>query len=523
MPKSTTAAITIFTLTLTLSAQRQPEPPAPIIRAGSRLVEVDVVVRDKDGPVTGLTRDDFTLLDQGKRQKIAEFSVGANSSGTVAAGWQPAVPLPGGTTSNRTDRSGHATAGATVLMFDLLNTSLDNQAYARGELLKALETADIGEQIAIYLLGRNLTLVQDFTANRETAKQAVRKWDPKDLFVLVQNTENMDAIDRQMQCGAICQELRTQTTTQAIAKIAQNLAGMPGRKSLVWVSDKPGSAGLQVLSAANIHIYPVLARSVGTSGVAGWVRDTREAGPAGMTAPQAMASGTEIERQRANAGLAAANGGVGFADSRDISKAVRTAIEDAGNTYILGFYASEETLDNKFHPLNVEVGKKGAARGRTLDIQCRPGYLSARAAPPAAAIASSVPAANDRPTLDQLLRNPLDASQLKLTADPAPDPARPDSLLIKVHVDPHGLAREHQNARQSIGLNISFHIDESARVLTKTLKFQIPDDQFDAFLEKGIDTVESIDTTGGGAVLRVVVQDPVTGAAGSVTLPLAKK
>ncbi len=111
----------------------RPEPPPPVIRVGTRLVEVEVVVRDMDGPVTGLTRDDFTLLDQGKKQKIAEFRAGANAQ-------QPPVPLPAGTVSNRTDLAGHPIAGATVLLLDLLNTSLDNQGYARGELLKYLES-----------------------------------------------------------------------------------------------------------------------------------------------------------------------------------------------------------------------------------------------------------------------------------------------------------------------------------------------------------------------------------------------
>src|SRR5271154_1651174 len=34
-----------------------------IFRSGTRLVEVDVVVRDKNGIVKGLTKDDFGLID----------------------------------------------------------------------------------------------------------------------------------------------------------------------------------------------------------------------------------------------------------------------------------------------------------------------------------------------------------------------------------------------------------------------------------------------------------------------------
>jgi hypothetical protein len=56
------AAIAASFLLSTLAARTQPP------------VEVEVVVRDKKGPITGLTREDFTVLDQGKPQSIADFT-----------------------------------------------------------------------------------------------------------------------------------------------------------------------------------------------------------------------------------------------------------------------------------------------------------------------------------------------------------------------------------------------------------------------------------------------------------------
>ncbi len=130
-----------------------------LIRTGTRLVEVEVVVRDKNGPVTGLTRDDFTLSDQGKSQQIAVFNGGAPAPGQTAA--ISVSSLPPGAVSNRVRPPGQRAGGATVLLLDQLNTSIDNQGYSRGQLLKYLDSAGDGEQIAIYLLGKNLSVVQD--------------------------------------------------------------------------------------------------------------------------------------------------------------------------------------------------------------------------------------------------------------------------------------------------------------------------------------------------------------------------
>ncbi|MGA2982188.1 MAG: hypothetical protein ABSG32_00140 [Terriglobia bacterium] len=64
---------TVFSLVLPgLVADAQ--NPA-IRRATTRLVVVNVLVHDKNGePVRGLARDDFTLLDGGKQEKIAARS-----------------------------------------------------------------------------------------------------------------------------------------------------------------------------------------------------------------------------------------------------------------------------------------------------------------------------------------------------------------------------------------------------------------------------------------------------------------
>jgi len=514
------AMLSLTGFCLTSAIAQQPD----VIRTGTRLVQVEVTVRDKDGPVTGLKQGDFTLLDQGEKQEIAIF----NSSGSIAesahAGAGKLPPVGG--VSNRTDPSGKPIAGATVLLLDQLNTFFEKQGYARSELLKYLESAPEDARVAVYMLGKELSVLRDFT-DPAAATEAVKNWNPKNLFVMLANAEDMGATDNAVGDDPVYAEIRQRITTDAIAKIAEQLSRMPGRKNLIWISDKPGAAGIQFLIQANIHLYPVLARAVGPSGVAAWLKDSRNAGAVGAPPPM-PGSGDEIDREKANTALAAANGGVAFMDSRDISLAVRTAVEDTDSGYVLGFYPNEQKLDNKFHTLTVMIGKNGAARGKTLDIRYRPGYLAANSQPPAGPqgnVQPNSPARRAPPklTLDELLKDPLDLSQVDVTAEPTPDPAHPGSLQIKVKIDPRDLALQDENSTRSGMVDISFYFPESGKLVTKTLKVAIPDDQYDAFLENGIQTVEPIDTAGAPATLRVVVQDHTTGAAGSVTVPLGKR
>src|SRR5690242_12667826 len=70
--------VALFTLAATASrpSAQQPLPSTPTFRSGVNLVLVDVVVRDKKTGklVTDLTKDDFSIDDEGTPQTIATFA-----------------------------------------------------------------------------------------------------------------------------------------------------------------------------------------------------------------------------------------------------------------------------------------------------------------------------------------------------------------------------------------------------------------------------------------------------------------
>src|ERR1700682_930552 len=153
----------------------------PVLRVTTRLVQVNVVVHDKSGqPVAGLTKDDFTLFEKGKERKIAFFS--------VVAGHKPLklsreAQLPANIFSNRVKR-GESPTSATVILFDALNTSFQDQAYAKGQLIKFLQKIQPEDRVAIYLLTRRLIILQDFTSDPEHLLRALARFRASSSAVL---------------------------------------------------------------------------------------------------------------------------------------------------------------------------------------------------------------------------------------------------------------------------------------------------------------------------------------------------
>src|SRR5207248_10946856 len=122
-----------------------------------------VVVHGKrNEPVTGLTKADFTLLDNGQAQQIAAFSMESSASGGNEAAKQA---LPPNTYTNRMDLRPAAPKGVTVILLDGLNTKFENQVYAKKQLIGFLKELRPEDSVALYALGRNLWILHDFTSD----------------------------------------------------------------------------------------------------------------------------------------------------------------------------------------------------------------------------------------------------------------------------------------------------------------------------------------------------------------------
>ena len=218
-----------------------------VLRVNTRLVEVDVVVHSKGQAVADLKQDDFTVLDNGKPQKVAAFNI--ISSRTTPG---KSIPLPPGAVSNRLTAEGQEPAGITIVLYDMLNTALEDQSWARQALVHYVDTLQSGDHFALYSLDKTLSVIQDFTDDPERIRRAARRASPEastdrtadDLAadLLASAPDLGDAIANGMQQNAImsmqdmAQINRAVITTKALELIAQHLQGLPGRKKLIWIS-----------------------------------------------------------------------------------------------------------------------------------------------------------------------------------------------------------------------------------------------------------------------------------------------
>ncbi len=528
-------------LALSLTAFLAAQAP-PTFRAGTRLVQVDVIVRDGRGPVASLTKDDFTLLDNGRTQKIAFFSVRSAPNSAPVQSAAPAVPPPAGVISNRLNRQGDFSGTATILLVDRVNTVPALQPFVHRQILKFLETRGNHDSIGIYTLGTSLRAVQDLTSDADRLVRAAKSLKPENPNRRSTDTTGMWTGFTNGSGGVKAEyeefllRERVRDTKGAFEEIARHLESVPGRKSLVWISSsfpliikRPGGAiidfnpdieaAARALNKAHVALYAVDSRGLMASysgSTLAAVAPAAEKGPSDavcrkpgdegcMPLPQfARDSPLTIDTMNKLAGL---TGGRVFTNTNGIEDSIRKAVEDAEVTYTLGFYPSQESQDGKYHKLTVKVSR------RSLSVHHMDGYFAFK---------------NDadvdrRATLEELVQEPLDASGVSLLAQVAPDATKPSSYQIKVNVDLHDLQLEHENARYSGAVDLLFFIEGSGKGRTTTVKLDIPDEQFAAAIQKGIDVSDSVQANGKAQVLRVVAQDQATGVAGSITVPLSGK
>jgi VWFA-related protein len=236
-----------------LAQEQSPVPPTPVIRTTAHIVLVDVIATDKNGtPVTGLTKDDFRVEENGKSEKVSMFSLEA----PAAEGTRPQAP-PGVYTNRPAYHMPDTTA--TILLLDGLNSPFRNQSFARFKLMEyAASQIGPNHPIAVYSLGNHLYELQDFTTDPSLIRAALSAFHPQaqtgttlaplhgssavatglDGTVNANSTPLLLASARSFveETSVTDLQFRIDRTLDAMNDLARMVAGHPGRKNLVWVT-----------------------------------------------------------------------------------------------------------------------------------------------------------------------------------------------------------------------------------------------------------------------------------------------
>ncbi len=535
-PSGAIGAIVLFPFLFAAAALGQSrQPPAPTFRSDTRLVQVTVVVHDKQGkPVTGLTAGDFHLFEEGKEQPIQLFSVETDRIAPRPA----AAPLSASTFSNRFE--GRAPASVTVILLDRLNTGFTDQKQARDHIVSFLGQVQRDDRVALYVLESGfIHILHDFTtdstallralaryrATTSSAQLAAAEAQTPDFAQTGNAAEDaaMDAFLRQSteMIAADANVRRAESTLSGLEAIANHLAGIRGRKNLIWVSsgfpvvisDERGQArtmtkevnrATRAVNNANVAIYPVDAR-----GLIGAF-----ASPPGARSPVFTTMSTVRGNTDVMQTLAADTGGRAFFNTNDISGAVRRAIDDGRVTYVLGYYPSHGNWDGKFREIKVKVNRPG------VDVRHRRGYL---------ALPAAVDAAKRKEALLDALRSPLEATGIGLTAHVASIATQgqaADEVAIAIHVDPGSLTLEKTGAVWEGAFDLLIAQSTSAAAFFKdldtTVKLELPSEKHDQMLAEGFTVNRKVVLRADTHRLLIVLRDVASGAIGSVIIPAEK-
>src|SRR5512139_3375780 len=120
---------------LAVAPRTASQEPPPTFKREVEVVTVDVVVANKAGnPITGLKREDFTILDEGVPQTIVNFDV-VTSPGEPA----PAAPRPVERPRVATNTAPRLPGRTFVVVFDNINMSPLNTQRAKAAVVAFLE------------------------------------------------------------------------------------------------------------------------------------------------------------------------------------------------------------------------------------------------------------------------------------------------------------------------------------------------------------------------------------------------
>ncbi|HEV7521650.1 MAG TPA: VWA domain-containing protein [Candidatus Angelobacter sp.] len=550
-------------------AQQPAYETSAVLKVKTRLVVVDVVARDAKGaPVTDLKQEDFTVIEDGKEQKLRIFNF-QHPDDSVAT----APPQSPANRENVVDNLPHFKPGRAlnVILMDALNTSRLNQVAMRQAMVKFLETLPANEPIAVYLLGDKIRLLQDFTTDPAVLKDVVRSFKGKSSPLLAVSADGspiapiLPGVAQSLPPGMAGQirafqdqmtaditDQRVQVTLAALNSLSRTLSGYPGRKNLIWISETfpfdvmlssaTGRSSLNdrnysheiartgnMLSDSQVAIYPLDARGLAVSGFFNVANSADQYGNglAGSTLRGGMSSSMDREADDRMAAhgtmndLADRTGGRAFYNRNDLDGAVRDSITHGSTYYTLGYYPENKEWNGSFRKIQVKLNRGG------VKLRYRVGYF----AMDSAAFAKLSPKRQDEDFDDAMTLNIPVSTALPFQAVVTPPSAKTQNkVVVTYRVDPHALSFETGNdGLQAVNMECAVRVfpkknpDKALTTEAQKMGGALNAEAYAKVMKGFFPCRDQLTLQPGDYLLRLGVRDNVTGLIGtanaSLTIP----
>ncbi len=401
------------------------------------VVNVEVYVTNKQGQrVNGLKRDDFELLEDGRPVKITNFYAVEDGRPTQAP---EAPPVPD--EADREPRLDVRRAEpelpedqrlSLILYFDNLFLKPFSRNRVVGEVRRFLHTnIKPGDRVMLVTFERSLHVRHPFTSDMRAISDALFEIETLSAFAVQGDSERRDVLQRFEQAQTpleaeghvdlYAQSLHfdVQTTVRNLKQMVSSLAGLPGRKAILHVSDGiPMTAGedlffmltdrygddaalvaLRSKQYSNKRLFRELTATANANRVTFYTLEARglrshtslSAEYSGSIGRDGRVAGSRIEadvirlagNQEPLMMMALDTGGLATISSNNLDGAFERMATDFRSYYSLG-YASAHSGDGRYHDIEVKVKRKGLKlrhrtgyRDKTVETQLSEGTLAA--------------------------------------------------------------------------------------------------------------------------------------------------
>lgn len=548
-----------------------------VVRITTNLVQLDAVVLDKDGRhVKDLRPEDFEIVEDGRTRPITNFSYVDTSPARTTS--SPVVAAaPRGKEAKRTSKTpappiapavlpkGEARR-IIVLAFDDFHLSFETMQYAQKAARKFIEQEmEPGDLMAVVKTGSEAGALQQLTTDKRQLLAAVDRvrWNPRGsggINPIVPNygsearstdtgprriTSDPAELQQHNPVGGLNERISSIATLEALARFVRGLRELPGRKSVVILTDFIPTSNreghnivdtemkklVDLANRSSVTFFGIDARGLPTLGREA-VEPGLEIGGAQLGRPNTFAavlSGNDpsigprrtsyYRSQDGLVHLTRETGGFALLNRNDILRSLNHILDDHEGYYLLGYRPDEKTFDPKtgtpkFRSLSIKVRRPG------LKVRSRSGFYGT----PEGERTAPRTRSRDEQLVDALaLPFTSGGVGLRLTAlfgNEAPDGSFIRGLL---HIETRDLtfkpeADGWQRADIDV-LGVLFHADGSiAGQLNRTHTLRARGDSFGRLLRTGIVYPMNVPVRQAGAYqLRFAVRDAATERIGSAS------